>query len=145
MVASGQPWPLSPGESAPATHWIRGWVGPRTGMDAVEYRKTLRLPENRTPAVQPEARCYTAWAVPIPTRHFIRATVFRGSVVSISDAHNCIWHYEGKLLAYWKLSNFMLSGGSVVSSISNFNIDTENLYIARLGLLEKLVASCGAW
>jgi hypothetical protein len=27
--------PLYPGERAPDTHWIGGWMGPRTGLDAV--------------------------------------------------------------------------------------------------------------
>jgi hypothetical protein len=30
---------LYPGERAPGTHWIGGWVGPRTGLDAVKKRK----------------------------------------------------------------------------------------------------------
>jgi hypothetical protein len=28
-----------PGERAPGTHWIGGWVGPRAGLDAAEKRK----------------------------------------------------------------------------------------------------------
>jgi hypothetical protein len=32
-------------EIAPGTHWPGGWVGPRTGLDTVEKRKTLPLPE----------------------------------------------------------------------------------------------------
>jgi hypothetical protein len=34
-------WPghFTPRERAPATHWIGGWVDPRTGMDAVVRRK----------------------------------------------------------------------------------------------------------
>jgi hypothetical protein len=35
---------LPPGERAPGAHWIGGWVGPRTGLDAVEKRKFLTLP-----------------------------------------------------------------------------------------------------
>jgi hypothetical protein len=31
--------PLYPRERAPGTHWIRGWVGPRAGLNAVEKRK----------------------------------------------------------------------------------------------------------
>jgi hypothetical protein len=27
---------FTPGERAPGTHWIGGWVGPRTGLDAVK-------------------------------------------------------------------------------------------------------------
>jgi hypothetical protein len=36
---------LPPGERAPDTHWIGGWVGPRAGPDDVEKRKFLTLPE----------------------------------------------------------------------------------------------------
>jgi hypothetical protein len=35
---------FTPGEKAPGTHRIGGWVGPRTGLDDVERRKTLPLP-----------------------------------------------------------------------------------------------------
>jgi hypothetical protein len=35
---------LTPGERAPVTHWKRGWVGPRSGLDDVEKRKFLTLP-----------------------------------------------------------------------------------------------------
>jgi hypothetical protein len=27
---------LTPGERAPGTHWIGGWVGPRAGLDDME-------------------------------------------------------------------------------------------------------------
>jgi hypothetical protein len=33
-----------PGKRAPGTHWIGGWVDPRTGLDDVERRKSLTLP-----------------------------------------------------------------------------------------------------
>jgi hypothetical protein len=36
------PGRFAQGEGAPGTHWIRGWVGPRTGLDAVEKRKISR-------------------------------------------------------------------------------------------------------
>jgi hypothetical protein len=31
-------------ETAPGTHWIGDWVGPRAGMDAVEKVKSFPLP-----------------------------------------------------------------------------------------------------
>jgi hypothetical protein len=45
----GGEWPASrpcrftPGERAPDTHWIGGWVDPRAGLDDVEKRKFLTL------------------------------------------------------------------------------------------------------
>jgi hypothetical protein len=47
MEVSGQlhaPARFTPGERAPGTHWIGGWVGPRAGLDDVEKRKFLTLP-----------------------------------------------------------------------------------------------------
>jgi hypothetical protein len=35
---------LPPGEKAPCTYWIGGWVGPRAGLDDAEKRKFLTLP-----------------------------------------------------------------------------------------------------
>jgi hypothetical protein len=36
---------FTPGQRAPGTHWIGGWVGPKTRLDDVERRKFLTLPE----------------------------------------------------------------------------------------------------
>jgi hypothetical protein len=50
-VLDGDKWSASrrscliPGERAPGTHWIGGWVGPRAGLGNVEERKFLTLPE----------------------------------------------------------------------------------------------------
>jgi hypothetical protein len=44
-VVSFTPRPLYiPGERAPGTHWIGGWVGPRVGLEDVEKGKFLTLP-----------------------------------------------------------------------------------------------------
>jgi hypothetical protein len=44
---SGQlhvPDSFTPGERAPGTHWMGGWVGPRTGLDDVEKKTFFILP-----------------------------------------------------------------------------------------------------
>jgi hypothetical protein len=33
-----------PPRKSPATHWIGGWMGPRTNLDVVEKRNILPLP-----------------------------------------------------------------------------------------------------
>jgi hypothetical protein len=46
LELSGQlhaPAAFTRGETASGTHWIGGWVGPRTGLDDVEKRKFLTL------------------------------------------------------------------------------------------------------
>jgi hypothetical protein len=43
---AGGEWSASrPGPLYPGTHWIRGWVDPRAGMNDVQKRKFLTLPE----------------------------------------------------------------------------------------------------
>jgi hypothetical protein len=67
MGVSGQPHApaaLYPRGKNPGTQWIRGWVGPRAGLDA-EARREIRpcLGSNLDrPFVQPVVRQYTAWA-----------------------------------------------------------------------------------
>jgi hypothetical protein len=42
--SASRPDRFTPGERAPGTHWIGGWVNPRPGLDDVEKRKFLSLP-----------------------------------------------------------------------------------------------------
>jgi hypothetical protein len=42
--SASRPGRFTPGERAPGTHWIEGWVGPKAGLDEVEKRKFLTLP-----------------------------------------------------------------------------------------------------
>jgi hypothetical protein len=42
--SASRPCRFTPGERAPGTHWVWGWVGPRAGLNDVEKRKFLTLP-----------------------------------------------------------------------------------------------------
>jgi hypothetical protein len=42
--SASRPGRFTPGEIAPGTRWIGGWVSPRAGLDDVEERKFLTLP-----------------------------------------------------------------------------------------------------
>jgi hypothetical protein len=49
-VVSIMPWPqFTPGERTPGTHWTRGWVGPRAGLDAEARGKILCLCRGSNP------------------------------------------------------------------------------------------------
>jgi hypothetical protein len=50
------PGRFTPGERAPGTHWIGGWVGPRPGLNDVEKRKFLTLPGLELRPLSPPAR-----------------------------------------------------------------------------------------
>jgi hypothetical protein len=43
---------FTPGERAPGTHWIGGWVGPRAGLDV---EKILDLTGTQTPTPRPSS------------------------------------------------------------------------------------------
>jgi hypothetical protein len=60
--SASRPGRFTPREIAPGTHWIGGWVGPRTILEAVVKRKipSLHRESNpRTPIVQPISQLYT--------------------------------------------------------------------------------------
>jgi hypothetical protein len=42
--SASRPGRFTPGKRTHGTHWIGGWVNPRTGLDDVEDRKFLTLP-----------------------------------------------------------------------------------------------------
>jgi hypothetical protein len=42
--SASRPGRSNPGERAPVTHWVGGWVDHRAGLDDVEKRKFLTLP-----------------------------------------------------------------------------------------------------
>jgi hypothetical protein len=56
-------WPLYPRGKRPGTQWIRGRVGPRALLDAVEEGKISWPAWNSTPPVQPVAGQYTDRAI----------------------------------------------------------------------------------
>jgi hypothetical protein len=45
--STSRPGRFTPGERATGTHWIEGWMGPRSGLDDVE--EILNPTETRTP------------------------------------------------------------------------------------------------
>jgi hypothetical protein len=55
-ISASRPDRLTPGERAPGTHWIGGWVGPRTGLNIVDKRNIFPPAANPNPAVRPVAR-----------------------------------------------------------------------------------------
>jgi hypothetical protein len=42
--SASRPYRFGPGDRVASTHCVRGWVGSRTGLDAMEQKKVLSLP-----------------------------------------------------------------------------------------------------
>jgi hypothetical protein len=75
---------FTPGEKAPVTHWIGGWVGPRTGLDDMEKRKFLTVYSNADPSVvHPVASRYIDCAIPAPLTFLY--PLFYYDVTALSD------------------------------------------------------------
>jgi hypothetical protein len=58
--SASRPCRFTPRERVPGTHWIGGWVGPRTVLEAVKRKipSPRRQLNPRTPFVQPVAQRY---------------------------------------------------------------------------------------
>jgi hypothetical protein len=75
--SASRPGRFTPGERAPGTHWIGGWVDPRAGLDDVE--KILDPTGTRTPIpLLCPARSQSLYRLPLVSAkiRFVRKTVF---------------------------------------------------------------------
>jgi hypothetical protein len=64
-------------EESSGAHLIRGWVGPRTGLDAVEKRKISVFLRNGTPSplpYDPSSSYYTYWNIPVYYHNYYAIT-----------------------------------------------------------------------
>jgi hypothetical protein len=69
---SGQlhvPAALPPGERAPGTHWVEGWVDPRASLDDLEKRKFLTLPRLKLRPLGRPARSQSLYRLRYPGSH----------------------------------------------------------------------------
>jgi hypothetical protein len=65
--SASRPDRFIPGEKAPGTHWIGGWVDPRAGLDDMEKRKFLTLPGLEPRVLYRPARSQSDYAIPART------------------------------------------------------------------------------
>lgn len=68
---ASRPFRFIPGETAPDTHWIGGWTGPRSGMDAAKMRAISCLYQVSNSAFQSEAHLFTNKKLIHMTQHLI--------------------------------------------------------------------------
>jgi hypothetical protein len=62
--SGSRPASFTPGEIARGTHWIRGWMGPGSGLNAADRRKIPYICRESNPACP--TRRYTDRAIPVP-------------------------------------------------------------------------------
>jgi hypothetical protein len=77
-----------PGEIAPGTHSIGGWVGPRAGLDAVEKRKILPLegvePRPSTPSLY-RLICHGSFSSPLIDENIIPLNISTVGKLTVSQ------------------------------------------------------------
>jgi hypothetical protein len=94
--SASRPNRFNPRERAPSTHWIRGWMGPRAGLDIVSRRKIpgpRRESNPDHPIVQPVGSRYTDWDIPahVFILHEIRISIFcRYRIVIVWGYTDCL-------------------------------------------------------
>jgi hypothetical protein len=73
--SASRPGRSTPGEKAPGTHGIGGWVSPRTGLDELERRRILPLPELELRSLGRSARSQSLYRLRCPYSHQERNTL----------------------------------------------------------------------
>jgi len=108
---------LPPGKN-PSTQWIGGWVGLRTGLDAVAKRKNrvIAPAEPRSPSSW--AIHYTDWATPAPYR-FVNRSEFSVNKLCSSERLN----YLVTRNKFRKIQEWLLVGWTCL--FDNFTWKTE--------------------
>jgi hypothetical protein len=118
-VVSYTPLPLYPGERAPGTHFIGGWVGPRAGLDDMEENSWPYQDSNSHPSVvQPVASHYIDYAIPA-----------LGWYLSFSKhARWSVHEYKIRSLTYGWLSCVCCDCRRVVGFLKEWNCEKTSAY-----------------
>jgi hypothetical protein len=90
---------FTPGERAPGTHWLGGWVDPRTGLDDVEKRKFLTLPGLELRSLGRPARSQSLYRLRYPGSLFF---TYNREILQIALATACPTHPEIRFILVCK-------------------------------------------
>jgi hypothetical protein len=120
---------------APGTHWIRGWVGPRTVLNAVVKRKIpspRRESNPRTLIVQPVAQRYTDWAITAP-KNYVFLMLYLG-YVNLYLNYNTLFN---SWAACWIRDQraIVWNHGRVISLIMFYCLQSQTQFLLLLLLL----------
>jgi hypothetical protein len=89
--SASHPDSFTPGERAPGTHWIGGWVDPRAGLDDVEKSKFLTQPGlELRPLSRPapsQSTLSADYAIPAPTTFQYICSYFKPFFLNTVQVH----------------------------------------------------------
>jgi hypothetical protein len=122
LALAGGEWSVSRpgrftrGERAHGTHWIGGWMGPRTGLDNVESRNSHpQRDSNPDPStLQSVASRYTDCAIPTPLfwNSYFRRTIYFHALSNYPIIQHCITS---------AVEIVLLNGGRINQNMKNPN------------------------
>jgi hypothetical protein len=101
--SASRPGRFTPGERAPSTHWIGGWVNPKSGLDDVEKRKFLPLPGLELRPLGYSARSQSLYQLCCPGSHMysiLKEFIFTTSELVCSSSACDSWS-EGVWFKSW--------------------------------------------
>jgi hypothetical protein len=90
-VVNFTPRPLNPGEKARGTHWIGGWVGPRTCLDDVKKRKYLILPELELRPLGRPARSQSLYRLRYPGFYWLHIIILTVKILEAIIRRSFDW------------------------------------------------------
>jgi hypothetical protein len=127
----------SPGLVTLGTHCIKGWVGPRTGVDTVE-KKTPYTAGNKTPAVQPVARHYTDWDIPtslqwVQSHNILPSFYIRMPICRTEATYVKSWVPWGNLRVTWSIGKHALENNSYKQTTEVSNL--HSLFVPNISAL----------
>jgi hypothetical protein len=117
-MVSFTPLALYPVKRAPGAHWIRGWVGPRGGLDDFEKRKFLTLPGLKLRTLGLPARSQLLYRLRHPC-NWCEGRQFQWFLCSSNEGKRFVWSTPRHFAVVKTNSGLILKcsvNGSVISS-----------------------------
>jgi hypothetical protein len=101
LALVGGEWSASrSGERATGTHWIGGYVGPRTGLDDVEKNKFLTLPGLELRPLRRPARSQSLYRLRYPGSCLDSSTKYK--LYWTRNPFLCIIHYNTEVIKSYR-------------------------------------------
>jgi hypothetical protein len=93
VLSASCPGRFTPGERAAGTLWIGGWVGPRTGMDAVEKRKFFPVSGLELQPLYRPARSQSLYRLSYPGYLYLSIYLYKNCMREVYQCHYAISDY----------------------------------------------------
>jgi hypothetical protein len=113
--------PLPPGKEPPGTHSIASWMCPEHFWMLHRREKSLAPAGNRTPGVQPIARRYADWTIPVPQLLY-----------NLVDLYTAEWREIGKAFEHFSIVFLNRQHGGYVNFSDGRNSSTIKCRILKI-------------